>query len=625
MKKLLHLLSLSIALICPTIASAQTSATTTPSKEELLKRLVIQNQKMPQERVHIVTDRNHYLTGDTIWMRAFLVDGLYKKPVHYSRFLYVELRNEADSLISRVKLHERPEKNDTVMRGYLSTAPELPTGIYTIAAYTQWMLNSGEELFFKRNVQLVNADDISKDIFTEPLANTTGCDAYHSVDSASLAKADDAVIVVHPLVQTEKNIYGSREMVTVKVQAPPHSSLAISVTDNAATQIDQRAMIHYSILGQPYWHNIDSIYAGKFREPTILNEISQEIRGTLRGTLRRQPKPNTMITLFSPSAKLFRMTRTDSLGNFCFENFDAPDTCMFNLRSFSDRGRGKGEIIIAPSPLPDVVHHLETPVKPATRTITSSSDSLLADKMKQRVRFSSGQWEITLDEVGVAAQKKLRGEDGISKFADRKLGYKDIQEMNVASLEDLLMQLPGVFITTDTAGNRIAKYRNKPLYFWLNDVEVSQSIREDESEFEYVNNYCNVNCIEYLDLVEVTYIGSTTARDFNSYGIRIKENPTLAKSSNDFNSITFKPLGHQVPHEFGQTDYSTQEKRFANPPGTDQRATLYWNPALEVDSTGIASFTFWTNDNYKTLYTIRVEGVSESGKLIDGIKRIKMQ
>ena len=622
MKRLFDLLILAAVMLCATTMSAQESSDLT--KEELLKRFLTQNKMMPQERVHVMTDRNHYLAGDTIWMRAFLVDGLYKKPVHYSRFLYVELRNERDSLVTRVKLHEQPELGDSIMRGYVATMPEQPTGVYTLVAYTQWMLNGGESFFFKRNLQLVNVTDVEKGRFTEPLVATTGCDAYHRVDSASLMKADAAVVVVHPVLKTDKNVYGSREKVTVTFQAPPNSSLSASVTDNSASVADPRAALHYSILGQPYWHNLDSIYAAKYRTPTYLNEISQEVSGTLRGALMRQPKANTMVMLFSPSARLFRTTRTDSVGRFCFENFDAIDTVTFTVRAFSDRGRSKGEVVLSANVLPDVVHHLEPTVRPVTRAVETASDSALANKMKQRMKFGGGQWEILLNEVGVTTKKKLRGEDNISSRAERKMDYKLIQELNVASLEELLNDMPGVVIDVREDGQRVAKFRGKELFFTLNGAEIDHMLREDESMFEYMNSYVNVECIEYLDLVPATILGLGGSIDQNAYAIRIKENPTLAKK-NDLSSVTFKPLGYQVPREFFVTDYSTQEARFANPPGTDLRPTLYWNPTIEVDSTGMGSFSFWTNDNYNTIYTIRIEGVSEGGQLIDAMKRIKMQ
>ena len=624
MKKLYNLILLLLLICCTFGAKAQQNTNSTLSAQEQLRRFLKQNTMMPQERVHVVTDRNHYLSGDTIWMRAFLVDGLYKKPVHYSRFLYVELRNETDRLVRRVKLHEQPELGDSIMRGYLPTDTELPTGVYTIVAYTQWMLNGSEALFFKRNVQLVNAGDIEKNILTDPLLGTTGCDAYHHVDSVALQKADQAVMVVHPQILVAKNIYGSREKVTVQFQAPPHSSLVVSVTDNAATVVDLQAVIHYNILSQPYWHNLDSVYAGYYRQPKYLNEISQEVTGRLKSKLLRQPLKNNLVLLSSPESHLFRLARTDESGVFRFENFDMPDTVTFTVRANANKSIAKGEVILDASPLPEVVHHLEAPVKPVSRTVENQGDSVTLKKMRERARFSSGMWEISLAEVDVAGQKKVKGEDAVSRFADRKFGHKEIMEMGVGSLEDLLNRIPGITIDVDTAGNRVAKYRGKVVHFWLNDVEVAPSLQEHETEFDYVEAFCHLDCIEYLDIIEVTYLGSESMTDHNGYGIRIKDNPQMAKQKG-LGIKTFKPLGYQLPHEFVQTDYSTPAARSATPPGTDLRPTLYWNPSLEVDSTGVASFSFWTNDNYNTIYTIRVEGVSEAGHLIDAIKRIKMK
>ena len=622
MKHLCNLVII-ISLLCLSVSVwAQQTDTTNLTQQEQLKRFLYQNSLMPQERVHVMTDRSHYLSGDTIWMRAFLVDGLTKKPVHYSRFLYIELRDEADKLTFRAKLHERPEQADTVMRGYIPTDINLPTGIYTLVAYTQWMLNGEEALFFKRNLQIVNADDLSKSIITEPLMTTTGCDAYHRVDSVALQRADESVLVVHPTLHTDRNVYSSREKVTVRFQAPPNSSLAVAVTDNAATIIEQRAALHYDILSQPYWHNLDSIYAGKYRKPTYLNEISQEISGHLYSTLLRHPMKNALLLLSAPASHLFRTARTDDEGRFCFEDFDMPDSVTFTVRANADKSYSKGVVKIAPSPLPEVVHHLEARVKPVSRPVASTADSLSLDKMKRRAQFSNGMWEISLEEVAVAAQKRVHGEDATSRFADRKFGYKEIQEMAPGSLEDLLLHIPGVIIDV-VDGKRVAKYRGKIVHFLLNDWEIAPYLTNGESEFEYLEAYCHIDCIEYLDIVNATYIG-TQGTDFNSYAIRIKDNPTLSKK-NTMGIKTFKPLGHQLPREFGQTDYSTTRSRLANPPGTDMRSTLYWNPALEVDSTGQASFSFWTNDNYNTIYTIRIEGVSEKGQLIDSFKRIKMK
>ena len=165
----------------------------------------MQNRIMPQEKVHIMTDRNLYVGGDTIWLRPFIVDGLTMKPALFSRFLYVELLSQTDSLVYRAKLHMQPERDVLTMRGYVPLDPTLPSGIYTLVGYTRWMLNAGEQYFFKRNVQVVNARELYSGAYPMQLTQTTQEDAYHPIDRTSLLKADHNPRVYHPEIKTDKD------------------------------------------------------------------------------------------------------------------------------------------------------------------------------------------------------------------------------------------------------------------------------------------------------------------------------------------------------------------------------------------------------------------------------------
>ena len=55
-------------------------------------RLEEQYYEYPQEKVYLTTDRNHYMGGDTIWFRGFVVSSATHEPVSESKYLYVELR-----------------------------------------------------------------------------------------------------------------------------------------------------------------------------------------------------------------------------------------------------------------------------------------------------------------------------------------------------------------------------------------------------------------------------------------------------------------------------------------------------------------------------------------------------
>ena len=80
-----------------------------------------------------------------------------------------------------------------------------------------------------------------------------------------------------------------------------------------------------------------------------------------------------------------------------------------------------------------------------------------------------------------------------------------------------------------------------------------------------------------------------------------------------FHIKAIMPLGYQKPVEFYAPKYDTPEKRNVNAP--DLRTTIHWQPVVQTDSLGVASFEFYTADE-TTSYTVMIEGLSDDGKII---------
>ena len=105
-----------------------------------------QIEHYPQEKLHVSTDKDSYIAGDTIWLRAHCADAATHRPVAASRYVYVELRDDRGSLVRRIKLLSR----DSVYSGYLPTQSLERFGDYSLTAYTLYMRNPGPEYFFKK-------------------------------------------------------------------------------------------------------------------------------------------------------------------------------------------------------------------------------------------------------------------------------------------------------------------------------------------------------------------------------------------------------------------------------------------------------------------------------------------
>ena len=70
--------------------------------EAISDRIDLQRQEYPQEKIHVMTDHSDYLAGDTIWLRAWVVDAASHQPVNASQFIYVELVSPNDWVHARV-------------------------------------------------------------------------------------------------------------------------------------------------------------------------------------------------------------------------------------------------------------------------------------------------------------------------------------------------------------------------------------------------------------------------------------------------------------------------------------------------------------------------------------------
>jgi hypothetical protein len=110
------------------------------------------------EKVYLHTDRETYYPGDDIWFKAYLVDASDRSLSNISKNLHVEIISPSSQIVESriVRIDEGLGKGDFVV-------PEnLISGRYQIRAYTNYMRNFGEELFFNKNITIINQKDAVK-------------------------------------------------------------------------------------------------------------------------------------------------------------------------------------------------------------------------------------------------------------------------------------------------------------------------------------------------------------------------------------------------------------------------------------------------------------------------------
>ncbi|CAN1537401.1 TonB-dependent receptor, plug domain containing protein [Spirosomataceae bacterium] len=112
-----------------------------------------------EEKVYLHLDRSFYSSGETIWFKANLANGITLQPDTISVPLYVELVDTRKSLIvvrNIIKL------TSGFGSGHLVVPDSINAGNYQVRAYTKWMRNFGEDAFFQKNIRIVDSNEPSR-------------------------------------------------------------------------------------------------------------------------------------------------------------------------------------------------------------------------------------------------------------------------------------------------------------------------------------------------------------------------------------------------------------------------------------------------------------------------------
>jgi hypothetical protein len=137
-------------------ASSYSANKITPDFAEIIvNRFTKQWYTTPQEKLYLQTDKPYYSAGEELWFKGYLVNATTLLPTSLSQFIYVELIDKTDSVFYRVKI----KKDSLGFSGYIKLKPEIPSGYYSLRAYSYWMQNVGSDFFFSKNILIGNGID----------------------------------------------------------------------------------------------------------------------------------------------------------------------------------------------------------------------------------------------------------------------------------------------------------------------------------------------------------------------------------------------------------------------------------------------------------------------------------
>ncbi|WP_257669474.1 TonB-dependent receptor plug domain-containing protein [Parapedobacter tibetensis] len=121
--------------------------------DKVLEKLQHYADEYPQEKVYLHLDKPYYTVGDDIWFKGYVTIGTYNNLSGLSKILYVDLIDPEDKIVQSIRL---PLIAGVTM-GDFQLADSLREGNYRIRAYTNWMRNFDNDIFYDRMVPIGNA------------------------------------------------------------------------------------------------------------------------------------------------------------------------------------------------------------------------------------------------------------------------------------------------------------------------------------------------------------------------------------------------------------------------------------------------------------------------------------
>ncbi|MFD1817470.1 TonB-dependent outer membrane receptor, SusC/RagA subfamily, signature region [Pseudarcicella hirudinis] len=122
---------------------------------DLVNKIIAGLQKYhletPQEKVYIHFDKPYYMAGESIWMKAYLLEATTHNIDSVSKVLYIDLISEKRGklVVARIlKCSDGTAKGDFMLPDTLSE------GSYRIRAYTSYMRNFSENYFFQKEIKI---------------------------------------------------------------------------------------------------------------------------------------------------------------------------------------------------------------------------------------------------------------------------------------------------------------------------------------------------------------------------------------------------------------------------------------------------------------------------------------
>ncbi len=530
----------------------------------------VRAQEYPVERVYVHLDKDYYVAGESIRLKFRVVDGDCK-PSQLSKVGYVEI-SDTERPYMQLKL----ALSDGSGVGKINIPDNIPSGIYELSAYTRYMRNEDRDVFFKKQITIINPriwPDKAKAELVGP-AEITQKDA------------------VEPGVRitVDKNEYGNREKVSLSISGLPEDLLDLVVSVSGRDSMASSYPTDRYLLKRQIENSPKSLQTYRW---------IPEYEGHII-TGRLEPKAKDVVLL----------------SNLSFVGSD--------IKYINGQADPEGETVsfytsgvYGPKEVVSSVTSLDGKTVPYRLDIVSPFSEDLPEKLPV-LKFYPNEKQL-MDRYVAAQLSRVIEIDTVTHVVD--MDYYNFPATISYNLDE--------YTRFNTLGETMLEFVQWATIRKMGDTRRILVFSQEQQQFskysalvlldgvpifnhEEILEY-NPRNIKTLDIYDGKYIfGNEVYEGIISYITHEKDLPFF-KLNDEYQ--LFRYDCPELPIKFKAPDYSDGSAKQSRVP--DMRHTLYWNPSVKPQPGGSAQLTFFTSDLCGE-FKISIEGITPDGRLIQG-------
>ena len=538
-----------------------------------------------QEKVLLLTDRNHYLKGETLFFKANMI---YAEPLlgpSLSKVLHLELIDTTGYL----ELHQVFLIKSGKAFGSIVLPVALDQENYFLRAYTSWSLNYGDQNSAFIPIQVHDPSLMPRSDL--PKQNSVGVSIF-----------------------TEKQFYGPDEPVNLNIMVqdqkgkPITSDLTISILD-----ISQGLPVSTS-QDLSEIAKIQTINSSKsladFKLPL---ETAYSVTGSVKSSASTSMDGN--VTALVNALQNMEKYKLDKDGSFVIPNLDFEDEFEIAIRAESRDGMPIRDISLEIQRYPtssqltayEFPELIRTSVKPLT------VEELQANMQEGEILME----EFTLEEVKADPRGAMiyGTPDNVVDPAKFQLNGNTAQFLYLLS-----GQVPGMIVSGNPPSVRLRG--GEPLVFidgvpinFPSGTTLGGGGPTGRSVLQIIEGI-NVFAIDRVEVIKrlVPSLGDAGRNGVISIFMKTGKDLELANEAKRNNFTSFKLSGYPIPSNF----QDIQKVQLENPLLRGLSPTLYWNPEVITSELELAKKVQFKSSESGGPMWVEIRGISETGEILTG-------